>query len=404
MRIAITTDTYLPAVNGVVTSIESFRTELERQGHEVFILGPAYPKHTNDPPNVYRFASVRYPFALMREQRIIFPSVRFLRLLAKLKVDVVHSQVPAFTGAYTLLASRSYQIPHVHTFHTNFLEYMHYAPFPRSFSRWAIGWIARHYCGRCQRVISPSDGMRSILLDIGVDAPIRVLPTGLDLTAAQSKPSAEELCRRHPVLERPAMSHKRILCFAGRVGREKNLRFLTHVLAILTRRRNDVHFLLVGDGPDRADLDQEIARLHLSEHVTMTGYVDHSDVAGILTMSDLVVISSLTETQGLVVLESMAVGTPVVGIESTGISDSLGDNRGGLISPNDEEAFADRVELLLDDRERYERASREALEKVQRWSVPVLTRRLIELYRESIDDFARNGLPRYGRRGTSCIS
>lgn len=398
MRVAIITDTFLPAINGVVTSIQVFRDELERQGHQVFVFAPRYSHSKETDERVFRFPSIPFPFSLMREQRIVFPSLRVFRQLARLRVDVIHSQVPSFSGAWAVLLSRLLRIPHLHTYHTHWMEYTHYMPLPRWMSRRAVQWISQHYCGRCQLVLSPSDGMREALIQMGVDAPIRVLPTGIHLPSARSIKSPDELRRTYPIPPPERLEGKRILSYVGRVGREKNLRFLMHMLTVLLERRDDLHFLLVGDGPDRTDLDRDIEALHLSEHVTMTGYIDHEDVPGIFAMTDVFVTSSLTETQGLVLLESMAVGTPVVAVAAMGVRDMLEDGKGGMLSGHDEHEFARCVETLLDDHNRRRRASEEAVQKAEEWSVPSMTRRLVASYRESVRDFRRFGRPRFRHR------
>lgn len=401
MRIAIITDTYLPAINGAVTSIEVFRRELLREGHQVFVLAPRFYEDEESAVGVFRVASVAFPFPLMREQRIVLPGSRFFRILKKLDVDILHSQVPSMAGVYALIAGARFGIPHIHTYHTHWMEYTHYMPIPTVLAQRAVQWISQHYCGRCQLVISPSDGMRRALIEMGVDCPIRVLPTGIDLEAATAVKTPGQLRERYPLPSSERLRGKRILAYVGRVGREKNLRFLVRTVSKLLERRNDIHFLLVGDGPDHADLDAEVQAASLGDHITMTGFIDHRDIPGVFAMADVFVTSSLTETQGLVLLEAMAVGTPVVALQAMGVSDLLGDGHGGVMCEHDESAYAAEIERLLDDRAYYTRKRSEALAKAQAWSVRNMTLRLVDHYRDAIEDYRRNGQPRFRHRHSS---
>lgn len=397
MRIAYVTDSWYPNVNGVITSMEAFKREHERQGHEVFIFCPRYFGKDEMGPTVYRFPSIPYPFKMMREQRIVFPVMRVLRKIRELSIDIIHTQSPAFAAVGAILASRLWRIPHVHSFHTHFMSYMHYAPIPKPIARPGIIWIARHLTGKAQTVITPGEGMREILQSYGVDSPLVVLPTGAPVDRGVGSMSWGKLFSKYELGGAEQLEGRNVLVFVGRLGPEKNIEFLIRSLSQLRKSRSDFHFLLVGDGPYRADIEKAVDAHGLSDQTTLTGYISHEDVLEAVRLSRLFICASLTETQGLVVLESMMVGTPVVAVRAMGVEDMIDHDIGGFMTPNDETLFARKIGAILDDSDLHRTKSREALERAQEFSMENQALRMEAIYRDAIDDFARHGVPRYGR-------
>jgi 1,2-diacylglycerol 3-alpha-glucosyltransferase len=397
MRIAIFTDTYRPEINGVVTSVDTLADELRNQGHEVYLFIPRYFGRRNDNPWQVRFPSIPYPFPQMKEQRVSFPWGGAFRIFGRLGIDLIHSQVPGTVGIYALVASWLWRVPHVHTYHTHYMEYTHYMPFPRSFATRAVKWIARHFCGRCQHVISPSRGMRAAIMAHGVDAPISVVPTGIVMPSEQPTQTLGNLFSRYNLGSPDRVAGKRLVVSVGRLGREKNICFLIRALAIV-KDRHDVHFLMIGNGPDREEVEELIDRLGLGDRVTLVGYVTHDDVFAFIQQSDLFIFSSVTETQGLVLLESMAVGTPVVAIEGIGVSDLLQDDIGGLATKPSMVDFTAAVDSMLSDDKLLNTKGAEALDRARKWSVENQVSRITQIYIDSIADFRKHGLPRFRRR------
>jgi len=397
MKVAIFTDTYTPEINGVVTSVDTVTNELRSQGHEVYIFAPRYFGKEDPDPRVFRIPSIPFPFPKMRERRISLPWGGMLRQFGKLDFDIIHSQVPGTNGVLALVASRFARVPHVHTYHTHYMEYMHYVPFPTSFSSRGVKWIATRFCGRCQHVISPSRGMRKAIMDHGVDAPISVVPTGIDPDRKHPETSMQELFTKYRLGDAARLEGKRLLVSVGRLGREKNICFLIRALARI-RKSHDIHFIMIGHGPDRGEVEEMIDRVGVSDCVTLAGYVEHEDVFAITRLCDLFIFASVTETQGLVLLESMSVGTPVVAVEGIGVSDLLEGDRGGYTTSHNQIAFTAAVNRMLDDDLLLQRKSEDALQRSLEWTEAKQVSKIVAIYERSIAEFKEHGLPRFRHR------
>jgi glycosyltransferase involved in cell wall biosynthesis len=329
----------------------------------------------------------------MKERRFVFPHFKKLFKVRRLNVDIIHSQVPGNIGVYGLIAAWLFDIPHVHTYHTLYMAYVHYMPIPHAVSTRSVKWISRKFLGRCQRAVAPSHDIRTELKSYGVDAPIDVIPTGIETRRAHAFLNPEKLKGKYGIpADRPC------LLYVGRLGPEKNVAFLFEVMQELRQRHEPAHLLIIGDGPDRHRLEGLVHQGGLTENVTFAGYIPREEVFSFYRMADLFVFASLTETQGLVLLESMSVGTPAVAVSAMGVADLLSDGRGGIpVRPRPEE-FANAVRSMLSDSSLFEAKREEALAKADEWSVPRSTDRILWFYEESLRDYKRHGMPRHRRR------
>jgi 1,2-diacylglycerol 3-alpha-glucosyltransferase len=381
VNIAVFTDTYTPQVNGVTTSILIFQRELERLGHTVYIFCPTYGGREGlDPPRVFRFYSIPYRSEMMHEQRIALPISRGIWKFPKLKIDIVHYHVPHYMGAYALLLAWIFKKPTIHTYHTLFVKYTHYVKIRPSLAVRFVKWISRVFCNHTDLILAPSQEMKRELLSYGVQKPIEVLPTGIDIPELPQPTHLQTLRKRFPL-------DKKLLIFVGRFAKEKNIPLLFDVLQILEQRGVPCHLLLVGDGPDRKRIEEEISKRGITLRITITGYIRRSDVFSLLACADLFLFPSETETQGLVLLEAMAVGVPVVAADAMGAGEVLQDGRGGVAVPATPQAFADAAFKLLTNPVLYREKQRSAKEKATEWSSKTLTQRLVTVYKATIEGY-----------------
>ncbi|MFQ3621056.1 MAG: glycosyltransferase [Spirochaetales bacterium] len=382
MNIAIFTDTYTPQVNGVTTSILIFQRELEKLGHRVYIFCPTYAgREGKDPPSVFRFFSIPYSSEMMREQRIALPFSKGLIWFPFLHIDIVHYHVTHYMGAYGLILAKLFHKPTVHTYHTLFVKYTHYVKFRKELAVRFVKAIARLFCNHTDLILAPSEEMKRELLTYGITQPIEVLPTGIDFHSLPDPLVLQTI--------REQLPKQKLLVFVGRLAREKNISLLFSVLENLNQRGIPCHLLLVGDGPDRGRLEEEIQKKGLESKVTITGYIPREKVFQLLSVSDLFLFPSETETQGLVLLEAMATSLPVIGANAMGAGEVLRDGRGGIAVPPTVSDFSEAAYRLLTDTALYNEKKQSARQKAEEWCSHTMALRLCSLYEKTLQAYRR---------------
>ncbi len=380
MRIGYFTDTYTPQINGVVTSMRLFKRALEARGHELYVFAPQ-PEHHDDGDMTVRFPSV--PFVFQREMRMAAPlSISALRTLDTIGLDVIHSHDPFSIGLFGLSYARRRKITHVHTYHTLYPEYVHYI-WETKITKQLARRLSREFCNACDSIVAPSTKIQLCLTEWGVNVPIEVIATGIDVERYAKRDDVKTKNLR----ERLAISTgDRVLLFVGRLGREKNIEMLLHSLTLLSESR--ALLLIVGDGPHRPELEALVSQLGLQERVRFAGYLQRDDVIAAYQLSTLLAFASTSETQGLVIGEAMATGLPVVAVEDHAVEDFVVDGRTGYVVPERAVDLAVAIDRLLDDdieRAAFSDASRLRAEV---FAIERQAEQLENHYQRSIESFA----------------
>lgn len=378
MRILMISDVYFPRINGVSTSIMSYRRALRQAGHEVSLICPAYGEHHDDDADILRIPARQVP---LDEEDQFMRASYILGLESPLReraFDLIHIQTPFVAHYAGVRLARRLGLPRVETYHTFFEEYLyHYVPFlPRSWLQGAARRYSRRQCNEMDAVVVPSTAMHQRLREYGVVAPLEIIPTGIAMNDFHGGDGAA-FRRRHGIAPgRPVLVH------IGRIAFEKNIDFILRMLARVKQAVPEVLLVVAGEGPALAGLKRQAAELDLEGQVLFVGYLSRADaLLDCYRAGDVFVFASRTETQGLVLLEAMALGVPVVSTAMMGTRDVLRPGLGALIAEEDEEDFAAKVSSLLRDplqRERLARAGRTYVE--QHWSEQAFVRRIVELY------------------------
>jgi glycosyltransferase involved in cell wall biosynthesis len=381
MRVLFVSDVYFPRVNGVSTSIRTFRGDLADAGIESTLVTPEYPGAAADTePGIIRVASGAVPRDPEDRRFLGGPLKRALNALDAAQIDLVHIHTPFIAHYAGVRFARAHGLPVVATYHTFFEDYLHhYVPIlPRGIGRWVARRFTLSQCDDVAALISPSAPMRDALLAYGVETPIEVLPTGLP---------AETLVRGDGGIFRRKFdiaTDRPLLLYVGRVAFEKNIDFLLRMFVRLRARRPDALFVIAGEGPARDHLMKLARELGVSEATRFIGYLDRStDLPNCYAAGDAFVFASRTETQGLVLLEAMAQGTPVVSTAELGTRSILTPECGAFVVPEEEQAFAAAVVSALalkagDPRRAQLRAHAES------WASHAMARRLISFYEKVV--------------------
>ncbi|MBV6476136.1 MAG: glycosyltransferase [Rhodocyclaceae bacterium] len=376
MRVLMVSDVFFPRVNGVSTSIETFRHTLVGQGVEVRVVAPRYGDEPDD-PHVARVPG--RPVPRDPEDRLVAWRAMTAAVRAQAAAcDLIHIQTPFAAHYAGLREARRAGVPVLATYHTLFEEYLHhYAPFlPAAGLRAAARLFSRRQCNALDGVVVPSTAMHRRLADYGVRQPIHVLPTGIPLSRFAGGDRARFRAAHGIRPGRP------VALFVGRVAHEKNIGFLLEMAAQAVRRCPDLLLIVAGEGPALPALREQAAQLGLGESVRFTGYLDrHRDLPDCYAAADVFVFASRTETQGLVLLEAMAVGLPVVALAYMGTVDILAPRRGCRVPDDDPACFAAAVVEVLADPALRSRLGSEAWQYARGWSDEAMAQRMAELYR-----------------------
>jgi len=267
--------------------------------------------------------------------------------------------------------------PVVATYHTFFEEYLHhYVPvLPRRLGRLLARRFTRSQCAQLDGLVAPSQPMRQLLLEYGVETPIEVIPTGLPPDRYRHG-DAERFRAVHDIPRgRP------LLLYVGRVAHEKNIGFLLQSFALLRQARPDALLVIAGEGPAREALIEQARQLGLARDVRFIGYLDREQgLADCYASADVFVFASRTETQGLVLLEAMAQGCAVVSTAELGTASILQPGCGARICVEETEPFARAVLDMIEDPLRRERAASQARLYARGWSSEIMARRMMEFY------------------------
>lgn len=334
MNVLMFTNTYLPIVGGVSESVQRLKRQLRAGGHRVLVVAPrlkGQPEHEDD---VVRVAAVQHfngsDFSLP-----VPIAGQLFDAIETFEPDIVHSHHPFLLGDTAARAAETYGLPLVFTHHTLYEHYTHYVPgdSPRM-RRFAIA-LATQYTWLCDRVIAPSESIRQLLVQREANPAIEVVPSGVD-TACFANGDGRGVRLEYGIGEDVC-----VFGHTGRLAREKNLPFLTESVCRALTEHDQAHFLVVGDG-DAAEEMRCIAQAHAVEkRVHFTGSLHGQALIDAYHAMDVFAFASHSETQGMVIVEAMAAGLPVVAIRAPGVTEVIHDGRNGrLLEDDDVEAMA----------------------------------------------------------------
>jgi glycosyltransferase involved in cell wall biosynthesis len=385
MRVVMVSDVYFPRINGVSTAIQTYRHALRTYGVEVQLVAPDYGQPCSE-PWIARVPSRPVPGD--PEDRL--PRWGCMHDAVEDAVedgcDLLHIQTPFVAHYAGIKLARRYGVPVIATYHTLFEEYLkHYAPLvPAAWLRGLARRFSRRQCNALDAVIVPSNAIRERLESYGVSAPMHILPTGIPMHV--SAPDARQSFRERFGIDlgRP------VALFVGRVAHEKNIGFLLDAIDLSREFQPQILLLIAGEGPALASLRKAVADRGLQASVQFIGYLDRErDLPACYAAADVFVFASRTETQGLVLLEAMSAGLPVVALAEMGTVDILGAGRGAIVPDDNPYAFALALTGLLRDPDLQRRLSCAGREYALEWSDQALAGRMAELYRQIISRHIR---------------
>lgn len=385
-RIAFFTNNFFPFISGITISIQRLADGLKQRGHQLHIFAPAYDNNATTANDCTRIRTL-VAFGNKQEFRLSNPlQTGIKRQFEKFAPDLVHVHHPFWLGSLGVWRARRARIPVIYTYHTRLEMYAHYVPLPGALFRNVISHlIVRRFCNKCDGVIVPTYSTEEYLRLIGVKTRLFVQPTGVEFRRFNRPHS---LTRQYLRSDLGLAPDDKILISVSRLGKEKNIQFLIDAMAELHRQTDkNVKLVLVGEGDDRNFLEQRAQSMQVEDSVVFAGAVVPDNIPAYYQMADIFVFASKSETQGMVILEAMSAGLPVVAIRSSGIDDVIIDDQTGYKPLDDVGLWTEKVAMLVNDGTKRQAFADAAVAFAQQHDV--------EAFAENIDRFYSEVLATY---------
>lgn len=383
MNIGFFSDTYTPQRNGVAIAITLYRKVMEQLGHKVYIFVPKFESsYKRTEKGVFECPSFGY--SLEKGQRIGIPIVPLLPTIRSLNLDVIHVHSPFSMSFYGKVVAKSLKIPAICTHHTLFEYYLHYVPSMIRPSVEQTRKLMTYWAYLFDKVIAPTEKIRELLEEWGIPAhKLAAISTGIDTLSFQN-PISWNIREVFKIPE-----EEKILLFVGRIGKEKNIDFLIKAFHKLLQNRRDVNFVIIGEGEEKEPLEKLAQNLGIADKVHFAGGRDRKDVIDAYNSADIFWFASFSETQGLVILESLTAGTPVVALGRLGVYELLKNTESGgiMLDELNEDSFIDSVQLLLNNKEEYDKRVEMGKKFVkQNFSLLHSVEQMLKLYKVAISE------------------
>ena len=376
MRIGLFTDTYYPEVNGVANSVFQLKKELENRGNQVFVFTVSNPEVKEKESNVYRMKSIECP--LIRERRMSCSTFyHWFRIIKELNLDIIHTNTEFTVGHIGRKAARKLQIPLVHTYHTIYEDYTHYLKIPGNGKlKGVIRNISCMCCNHADEVIAPTEKVQELLLSYGVQRPILVQPTGIPLSKFERVDwkEVEKIKSQYNISK-----ENHVLVSIGRLSKEKNLNETIELMDMITKFDEQVRLLIVGDGPERKNLEELVREKKLSSYVFFTGEVNWKTIQNYYAVGDIFTSASTSETQGLTYTEAMASGRPILVRKDECLKKFLKEGINGY-SYQDEKEFIHGYQKLFEEN-RCQKMESVVEESIKEMSSAAFGRNIEKIYR-----------------------
>jgi 1,2-diacylglycerol 3-alpha-glucosyltransferase len=382
-HIALFTNTYYPVISGVVRSVSAFRQTLTELGHNVFIFAQHASDYEDTEPFIFRYPAIDLP--MTHSFPLTIPISLFVdRLLPALKLDVIHSHHPFLLGQAAVSKANELNLPLVFTFHTRYREYSHYISLSQEFVKKAIDRWLGDYMENCQHIVVPSDSIKNMLAnEYGITERVTTIPTGIKLAPFQTA-EGKSIRQEH------GWGQDRVLISVGRLSKEKNWETLLLAVEQVMKKIDNVRLVIIGEGEENKALKRYARDLGIAHRVEFVGSIPFTDIPRYLKAADLFCFASVTETQGLVTMEAMAAGLPVVAVNATGTRDVIEHNQEGLLTYNDSGALAQAIERVINDEVLRQRFKQAAAKKARFFDMATQAKKLIAVYQQAVEDKKAN--------------
>jgi len=385
MKIGVFTNNYLPNPYGVSTSIETFRRDFERLGHQVFIFAPQWKDYQDENSRVFRYSSVDLKI------RIRFPlpipySRKINKIIKELDLDVIHAHHPNLLGSVAAKWSKKKKIPLVFTWHTLYDQYTDFVPFlPKKFSANYMISKAVKFANKADAVVVPTDSIAPILKNWGVTKEITPVATGV-IEEEFVDPNRKRIREKYGIKDDDVL-----LLLITRLTSEKNVEFVFRSVSEILKERKNVKFLVSGEGYLMAELKKYCEENEIASQVFFSGVVSRDEIKDYYAAGDIFVHGSKSETQGMILTEAMYSGLPIVAVCATGVISLVQNNKNGFLTcVTGEKEFAYLVtKLILDKNLRQKTGQESARIARENFTSIVCAKKMLEVYEKAIKNYSK---------------
>ena len=398
MRIGLFTDQYYPAVSGVVTSIKMLYEGLEALGHECIIFTSFSERKLDEAERakintkkVVNFKGINYPFKALKDFKFTLFTRRFVKVIKKYNLDVIHIQTEYSIAKIAIKASKKLHIPIVHTLHTSWKDYIQYL-FPtldKGFHKQLL-WLERNWftapVSKASEIeIVPTKKVIQDLSLYGIDKKVEIVPTGIELERfAETEESREKAKALKESLG--IKDGDFIFSYVGRTSKEKNINVIIDAFIDTFKKDNNVKLMIVGGGPILEDLMDVADKNGIKENIIFTDLVPWDQIPLYYHISDVFINASKTETQGLTYIEALASGTPALVQKDEVIEDVVIENYNGYIFDGID-SLREKLRYIVDHKDELEILRANCFESIKKYSKEQFSKEILAIYDKAIKDY-----------------
>ena len=393
LKIAFFLDNFYPQINGVVTSSLNTIFELSRRGHTIFGV---VPKTNHKSLN---FSNDYFPFKLQSHKGFsayFYPdfiftypfSQKIIKAMKKFRPDIIHFHAPLTIGYKAIRCAKKLKIPVVGTFHTFFAEpeYLSVIGMENSKFLYNSAWTySNQFFNRCDAVISPAKATAKILNEKNNTSKIHVIANGVEVYKYKNYNF------NHTKFPLRIKKNEEWILYIGRISKEKCLNVLFDAVSIAMKKRSNLKFLVIGDGPYKKEIQKKCIEKKIINRIYFSGMISNKDLleSGIIKKMKLFVTASTSENQPMTILESLMFGLPIVGVDAKGIPELINEN-GFVVPPNNPEIMASKILKILKDKSIQKKFSKKSLELSKKYDIKLTTDKIEKLYYQLIYNSLKN--------------
>ena len=388
MKIGLFSDTFEPEINGVASSISTLKNELEKNNHEVFVITTKhglFDIEFND--NILRLPGIElnwlYGYVLTSPMHFLA-----IKKIKDMQLDIIHAHTEFGVGIFSRIVAKHLNIPLVSTYHTTYEDYTHYVNkfnFKRVdvVAKKAVSSLSKLYSQSSVAMIAPSQKTKDMLQGYNIKTDIKVIPTGLDLVKFNKNQSTNLQIKE--IREKFNFTKEDfVVVFVGRIAKEKSIDIVIDGFSEIAKINKNIKLLIVGDGPEKIELESKVDSLDLNDQIYFAGKVPSNQVPSYYHSCQAFVSASLTETQGMTYIEALASELIVFARHDEVIKDLIVEDKTGYLFTDCQEFAAKVIKYAKLCNLDKEIMKKQAIEKVEKYDSNVFYNRVIELYEKAI--------------------